>query len=810
MPFDAGSLISFLTLDSSQFNKSIDQTKKKSEQLDGQTKKTNKLFQNLSATTKGLALTFGAGLGMAAAVKAFGSVVNAAREFEKGMTNVSTLVDTAIVDMDALREGVLDMSTEVTKSTEDLTSGLFQVISAGIDSADALDVLRVAAIAATAGVTDTGSSVKAITGILNAYGLEANEATRISDLLFQTNKFGVTTFGELANSVGKVIPVSASLGIKLEDLFAAIATLTKANLSTSEATTALRAVFISILKPTDDAKKTAKKLGLEWTATALTSKGLVQFINDMKEATKGNTEQMAKLIPESTALTAVLALAGEQAETFNEIQGEMFESVGATTEAFIKQEETLDTQIKKLGILIDELKIKVGTVFLPTINSVLKGVLDTFNQVEQALENTDKSIIENISAWQLLLPQILLTELAAKKIVDTFKDIGKSTDNLTETQRKLREELRGLDFKKTFSEGDFKAVEQFLSEATKGMRDLVLETSKVTGANDDLAQAMKRVADAAKLSAGESTKAWKDFTDETKEAIESLGIVVAAQFQAETEDALEAFKLVAGAQELSNEDRIKLQEALFEKLRAMAEGIDPATALGFDPVEALEFLETASTQAADNLFTTTKTITDSSGKLITDLNSKAAKDADTFKVTLTSQAVNAADFISQTSEIVNGFITTATNNEISAFNARLNGIEEYTRFTVESEKLITEITGGEWDIRENDANDYFDLVKSEFTSLQQIVANFQASLTALPDVVISGQTILGSFQGGGLVPQTGLFNLHEGEFVIPSNQVENNQTTTNVGGVTINQLEPVESFETEKMLRQSLSPSGGA
>jgi TP901 family phage tail tape measure protein len=679
--------------------------------------------------------------------RAFKSVIKDAAAFEKGIANVATLVDTSVVNMEELSRGILDMSVQVTKSTDDLNAGLFQVISAGIDSAEALDVLRVAAVAASAGVTDTASSVKAITGILNAYGLEANEATHISDLLFQTNKFGVTTFGELANSIGTVIPSAASLGIELEDLFASIATLTKANIDTRTATTALRAVFLSILKPTDDAKRTAKELGLEWDAATLSSKGLVQFINDMRDATKGNTEQMALLIPEARALTAVLALAGKQSETFNNIQREMFNATNATTEAFEKQEATFANVSEKIGIKIDQLKIKAGSAFLPIFKEVLDDVLD----LTTALENSGAAI---------------------EQFFGPTSGVG-ALKKESEFIAKLNEELKELDLKKRLEGLDFQSVEALLQTGAEGLRDLALETAKVEGANFDLAEAMEFVANQAVTTAEKSVRAWSDVSEKTREALESLGLVIGEQFEAEAKSALNSFKEIAEAQELSNEDRVNLQEALFAKLETLA-GIDPKTALGFDPEEALSFLQEATADAADNLFTTTKAITGNTGKLITNLGTAIEKESGTISVTLRNQAIEAGDFITQTENLVNEFITTATNNEISAFNARLNGVEEYTNFTAEAERIITEITGDNWDIREGFADDYFQRINDGFANAQNLLRQFQLAQSALPTVEFSvGEPVLGGFEHGGKVPQDGLFRLHAGEEVIPESQTAN-------------------------------------
>ena len=51
-------------------------------------------------------------------------------------------------------------------------------------------------------------------------------AKKISDLAFQTQKLGVTTFPEMAESMQPLFPLGNSLNVSYEELFGSMATLT--------------------------------------------------------------------------------------------------------------------------------------------------------------------------------------------------------------------------------------------------------------------------------------------------------------------------------------------------------------------------------------------------------------------------------------------------------------------------------------------------------------------------------------------------------------------------------------------------------
>src|ERR671918_86576 len=108
-----------------------------------------------------------------------------------------------------MSNAVLEMSTRLPQSAQVLAKGLYDIGSSGFYGADALKILEVSAIAASAGMTDTATASKAIVGVLNAYGLEAEDAAHVSDVLFTTVELGVITFEELTRQLGDVLGAAA-------------------------------------------------------------------------------------------------------------------------------------------------------------------------------------------------------------------------------------------------------------------------------------------------------------------------------------------------------------------------------------------------------------------------------------------------------------------------------------------------------------------------------------------------------------------------------------------------------------------------
>ena len=242
-------------------------------------------FNKLVGTVANLAATIGIAFGFQGIIR---DIQNLTRGFDTAMRQVWTLTDMTTEEFNKLKDSVIELSKEGPYSAEALASALYQTISAGVDAGNAIDFLSQAMKAAQAGVTDLFTAVDGLTTIMNAWGLSMEELSRVSDSIFVAVREGKTTFTELTMTIGTVAPTASQAGISLEEVLSAVAALTKQGIDTARAMTSLNYAIQSVIAPTEEAKKTAQGLGIEFNASALASKGLVQFLRDIYTAAQGN------------------------------------------------------------------------------------------------------------------------------------------------------------------------------------------------------------------------------------------------------------------------------------------------------------------------------------------------------------------------------------------------------------------------------------------------------------------------------------------------------------------------------------------
>ncbi|WP_050607267.1 phage tail tape measure protein [Clostridium niameyense] len=321
--------------------------------------------------------------------------IKASSDFSGGMAKVSTIADTTKVPINKLSEGALKLSKDFGVGATEITESMYQAMSASVPTEKAIGFVAVATKAAKGGFTDTSTAVDGLSTVLNSYGMEADKADKIANQMLITQNKGKTTFGELASSVGKVTPIASQLGVTTEELFSSLASTTAQGLATSESVTALKSAMSNVIKPSSDASKTAQQLGIDFSASALKSKGWSKFLSEIKEKTGGNTEVMGKLFGSTEALNAVLMLTSDNGmNIYNDTMKEMKTNTHALDDAFNKMSNTPGEKFKKALNSMKVAAIQFGDVLAPAFAKVTNVINNFGNKLSNMTPQQKKFIIE--------------------------------------------------------------------------------------------------------------------------------------------------------------------------------------------------------------------------------------------------------------------------------------------------------------------------------------------------------------------------------------------------------------------------------
>lgn len=375
------------------------------ERLKNLNQQQEKIKQNISATKTQILGTVGAYTAVAAAI--YAGPIKSSMAFEKQMSNVGTLLEGDVQGRLAeLSKSIISISNATGAGTGDLTDGLYQVISAFGDTADSAKILETATKAATAGGATTTDAINLLSAVTKGYGDTSAEAQqKVADWAFQTVKLGQTSFPELAASMGKVIPLASTLAVKQEDLFGVMATLTGVTGNTAEVSTQLKATMQGFLSPSSNMQKSLQKLGYANGQALLESKGLQGALTALQESVGGDQLAFAKLFSSVEAQTAVLALAGEQADNFASKTAQMYDASGAAATAFATATDNAESKMQRAKTAVTNLGLVLGNTFLPYVTTAadkLAGVVQKVADFAQANPQLVQTVLKVVGALAAL------------------------------------------------------------------------------------------------------------------------------------------------------------------------------------------------------------------------------------------------------------------------------------------------------------------------------------------------------------------------------------------------------------------------
>ena len=359
-----------------------DELRQQYERLEQSQKKVQEITEKQAANKQAISQTKAQLGGLIGTVTALGTAIYAgpvknAQEFQTAMAKVGTIADTDLVPMAKLRQEIINLSNETGKSANDLAEDVYNAISAGQSTADAVGFVESATKLATAGFAESGQAVDVLSTILNAYGMEASKVTDVSDMLIQIQNKGKTTVAELSSSMGKIIPTANANNVALEQLGAGYATLTSKGIATAEATTYMNGMLNELGKSGSQTDKILRsKTGKSFSELMKSGYSLADVLQIVQEDAESSGKTLSDMFSSSEAGKAALSLMSDGVDTFNaSVQG-MIDSCGATEQAYAKMMDTTETKVAKAKNSIKNLGTVLGDMLLPYVGQVADKVAE--------------------------------------------------------------------------------------------------------------------------------------------------------------------------------------------------------------------------------------------------------------------------------------------------------------------------------------------------------------------------------------------------------------------------------------------------
>ena len=298
------------------------------------TQSTSKLSNNLATINKKLGdigekgkASFTKGIGVlaggASLLSTIALPVKTAQEFNSKMLSVKSIIsggygtDSAEAqrfnkDFASMTAKAQELGATTEWSASQVAEGMKFMSMAGFTSAQTIEAMNGVLSLATVGEMDLAQASDIASNALSGFGLKASEMARVSDMMAKTITTSNTTVSMLGESFKVVAPLSAGLGISIEETSAMLGKLGDAGINGSLAGNALKRMMLNLSAPAGEAKKAIEDLGIETFDAQGKFKPMSEQIGIIQEKIKGMGKQqqteVLKNIFGSEALSSAMVL----------------------------------------------------------------------------------------------------------------------------------------------------------------------------------------------------------------------------------------------------------------------------------------------------------------------------------------------------------------------------------------------------------------------------------------------------------------------------------------------------------------------
>ncbi len=351
----------------------------------------------------------------------------AAAQFETSTAMVATIADTSQKSLSDISKEVRTYSNETGEAASDMAEATYQAISASVNTADAASFAGTATKLAVGGFTSATTAVDVLTTAINAYGLAASDATQLSDYLITTQNLGKTSVDQLAQSVGKVIPLASAYNVQMDNLSSAYAVLTANGIATAESGTYLKSMLNELGDTGSDVSEVLlNSTGKTFAQLMEQGYSLGDVMAMLGDAVDRDSTAFNALWSSTEAGIGALSLFNAGADKYNSVLDSMRTSAGATEKAYSTMADTTDKSKQRMENSFNNLKISVGDVLNPALTQVYEGFANVFAGMSDFVDEHPavvaaiSAIAVGVSGFTGALAAYNISTTAAKFVTEAF------------------------------------------------------------------------------------------------------------------------------------------------------------------------------------------------------------------------------------------------------------------------------------------------------------------------------------------------------------------------------------------------------
>ena len=340
-------------------------------------RKLSRTANDLSQIGRGLSL------GVTAPLAAIGvSSFKVAADFELAMKKVKAVSGATGTEFEKLEKNALDLGKSTVFSASSIAELQLEMAKLGLSSDEIVKATDSTLALAQAFGNDLGPTAETVVKTINQFGLQADEAGRVADVMATAFGASALDLEKFAGSMGNVAPVAKEFGFSLEETTALLGVLANNGIEGTDAGTKLKMAFSQLA---------AEGVNVKDTFTAIIN-GSITY----KDAIDLLGKRAAILSP----------ILGKNQDDLGALGKELQIAEGRAKSMSKEMDDSAKGGIAAMQSALEGAQIQIGNALAPVVLSIINKITEMAQAFGNLSKETQKTIVK-VAAFAAALGPLL-------------------------------------------------------------------------------------------------------------------------------------------------------------------------------------------------------------------------------------------------------------------------------------------------------------------------------------------------------------------------------------------------------------------
>lgn len=275
------------------------------------------------------------------------TMLEVARNFEDAMARVRSVANPDSGEFQQMRDRAIELGATTRYTATEVGNAMEELARKGYTAAEVTRLVGDTLMMAQANVTSIADAATIASNSMRAFGLGAEEITRVADVMSSACANSATNLTQLGEAMKTAAPAARAANVSLEQTVALVGGLANIGMTGSDAGTGVKQILMAVAtmaKSTDKARKVLEHYNLDITEARLRTGDLMEMLKEMKMSGIGESLADLKLVSGKYAsprlanlinnVDEAIQLEEKLKQSWGENERMYNQSIGNTSQAF--------------------------------------------------------------------------------------------------------------------------------------------------------------------------------------------------------------------------------------------------------------------------------------------------------------------------------------------------------------------------------------------------------------------------------------------------------------------------------------------